>query len=627
LIPSSLPSLRNDAPPIAGISNTRTSIFAGLERIALAVSLAASLFLLGWVLLRCRSGFDFTDEGFYLNWISNPWDFRVSVSQFGFVYHPLYKLVGGDVALLRQCNVLITFVLAFGLCLALLRSICGEPVSPLRQAGFAAIAFVIASGSLSFFGLWLPSPSYNSLAFQSLMLAATAVLSAGRELSKQSITAWVSIGIAGGIAFLAKPTTAVALGGVMVAYIMVAGKFSFRGVLISIAVAALFLVVSAFAIDGSLAGFVHRIAGGFDLASRLTGSRQLFDVFRWDEFEINHEHQRYLVYVGISVFAAAVLGFRVNGLARSAAALIAIVLAGLSIAATSRTAPDISYEPLQPVQFAVISLGIVLAALTFPAMTFRRLTRNGLALFVFFAVLPHVYAFGTNTNYWYAAARAGLFWLLPGVIVSAGLAENAAAWRKLLPAAAAALLVSTGILYVSMENPYRQAQPLRLQTSAAEIGRDKSRLFLTKDAALYLQELHRLSNENGFSAGSPMLDLSGASPGSLYAIGARSLGAAWAIGGYSGSNDFVAAALNLETCEAIAIAWILTEPGSKDALSPDLLRRFGIEIARDYLDVGSIESTRDFAPTRFQQRLLKPARSSEVARLACDDARRANPAT
>jgi hypothetical protein len=273
----------------------------------------------------------------------------------------------------------------------------------------------------------------------------------------------------------------------------------------------------------------------------------------------------------------------------------------------------------------VISLGIALAALTFPVATFRRLSRNGLALFVFFAVLPHIYAFGTGNNYWYAAAHAGLFWLLPGVIVSAGLAANAAAWRKLLPAAAASLLVSTSILYVAMENPYRQAQPLRLQTSAAEIGREKSRLFLTQEAALYLAELHRLSNENGFRAGSPMLDLSGVSPGSLYAIGARSLGVAWAIAGYPGSYDFVAAALNLEPCEAIGTAWILTEPGSKDSLSPDLLRRIGIDIARDYLDVGSIDSTRGFAPLSFQHRLLKPARSSEVARLACDDARRANP--
>jgi hypothetical protein len=99
----------------------------------------------------------------------------------------------------------------------------------------------------------------------------------------------------------------------------------------------------------------------------------------------------------------------------------------------------------------------------------------------------------------------------------------------------------------------------------------------------------------------------------------------WTLGGYPGSNDVLAAAQNLETCEAIGRAWILTEPGSKDSLSPDLLLQFGIEIARDYLEVGSIDSTRSFAPLTFQHRLLKPVRSSEAARLACDDARRANP--
>ena len=85
--------------------DTRKSVFAArLEWIALTVNVSASFLLLGWVMFRCRSGFDFTDEGFYLNWISNPQNFRASVTQFGFVYHPLYKLIGGNIALLRQVN-------------------------------------------------------------------------------------------------------------------------------------------------------------------------------------------------------------------------------------------------------------------------------------------------------------------------------------------------------------------------------------------------------------------------------------------------------------------------------------------------------------------------------------------
>src|SRR5664279_2110705 len=138
-----------------------------MEWIAFAVAVAASLFLLGWVILRCRSGFDFTDEGFYLNWISSPWNYQGSVSQFGFVYHPLYKLVGGDIVLLRQANVLILFALGWTLCLALLRSIFiqWDSIGASLRAGAIGAALVAGAGSLSFFDLWLPTPSYNSLTF------------------------------------------------------------------------------------------------------------------------------------------------------------------------------------------------------------------------------------------------------------------------------------------------------------------------------------------------------------------------------------------------------------------------------------------------------------------------------
>jgi hypothetical protein len=144
------------------------------------------------------------------------------------------------------------------------------------------------------------------------------------------------------------------------------------------------------------------------------------------------------------------------------------------------------------------------------------------------------------------------------------------------------------------------------------------------DAASYVRRLRRLADENGFAPGSPMIDLSGVSAGLLFAMGARPLGAAWTLGGYPGSNDFLAAALNRETCETIATAWILTEPGSKDWLSWEMLRPSGIDIARDYREVASIDARRAFAPLTFEQRLLKPTRNAEVARLACEQARTAH---
>jgi len=613
-----------DATPIVDNSIARNSFFAsGMQRAGLAISIVASLLLLGWVMLRCRSGFDFTDEGFYLNWISNPWRYRSSVTQFGFVYHPLYKLVGGDIVLLRQANVLILFVLGWALCLVLLRSIFiqWDSIGNLR-AGAVGVALVAGAGSLSFLDQWLPTPGYNSLTFQSLMLTAIGALMAGRELSKPSFAGWILVGIGGGFAFLAKPTSAAMLGCMVAVYLQVAGKFRFRGLSIAIAVAILFLAGAAWAIDGSLLGLVRRIVDGIDMGRRLSAGHGLTDIFRWDEITLSEEQKSNFIRLLALAFVATIFGFFANDLARSVVALITIMISAACIAAIAGlVTPKISYEPFQPVQFAAVALGIALAGLVFPVRTYRRLSRDCLALVVFLAVLPYAYAFGTNTNYWSAAARAGHFWFLAGFVICAGYAAANSTWQRLLPAAAIALVVSLGVLYSAMESPYRQTQPLPLQRSVVDIIPGKSRLLLPEETAAYIRELHELSAVNGFVAGDPALDLTGVSPGSLYVMGARPLGSAWTPSGYQGSGDLFTAALDSEACDAIVAAWILMEP-TAPSFSPEILRRFGIDISTDYTDVGSINSTRSFAPLKFEHRLLKPARSPEAARLACENARR-----
>ena len=406
-------------------------------------------------------------------------------------------------------------------------------------------------------------------------------------------------------------------------YLAAAGKFRLSGLSISIAVTVLFLVVAALAIDGSLVGFTRRIIDGIDIGNRLAAGHSLAGILRWDGINLSGEQKSNFTYLLITAFVTTTLVFLTNGFAQFAAALIVVVLSAACIATFAGVLfPRISYEPFQPVQFAAVSLGTALAAMMFPVLTYPRLLRNGVALVIFLAVLPFAYAFGTNTNYWSAASRAGFFWFLSGFVFCAGFTATNAAWHRLLPPAALALVVSAGVLYAAIENPYRQTQPLRLQTSAVDIIPGKSRLLLPQETAGYIRELHRLSAANGFRAGDPALDLTGVSPGSLYAMGARPLGAASTFAGYPGSRDYLIAALGGETCESIAVSWILTEPNAPDSYSPAILRPFGIEISTDYLDVGSISSTRSFAPQRFEQRLLKPARSPEAARLACENAKR-----
>ncbi len=484
------------------------------------------------------------------------------------------------------------------------------------------VAFVAATGSLSFFDLWIPTPSYNSLTFQSLMLAAIGALMTRHEMSKASFAGWTLVGLGVGVAFLAKASSAAVLCVLLCIYLAIAGTFRIRGAVISTACAILVVVVAALSIDGSLSTFLRRIVLGMELAQRI--SPHLLNIFRWDDVQLSDEQKLNFTYLATAAFLATFLGFARNGLARSVSGLIAIATSGLVIATTvGMLAPRVSYEPFQPMQLGAVSLGLGAAALLFHLRIRVEQWRTGLALIALFAVLPYAYASGTGGGYWIAASRAGFFWLLIGIVVCAGAAANIG-WQNMLPGSALAIAATTCVLYVAMENPYRQTAPLRLQESIIEIVPGKSHLFLAGETGAYIRELRRIAASNGFKPGDPMLDLSGVSPGSLYVIGARPLGVAWTLGGYPGSSDFLRGALGLVSCKVIAESWILFESDPAAFFDPEIMRGIGIDISTDYSDVGSIASIRSFAPRQFEQRLLRPARSPGAGTLACENARRAD---
>ena len=55
-------------------------------------------------------GLEFSDEGFYLNWIANPETYSISYTHFGFLFAPLFDLLGNNIAFLRIAGIIITFL-------------------------------------------------------------------------------------------------------------------------------------------------------------------------------------------------------------------------------------------------------------------------------------------------------------------------------------------------------------------------------------------------------------------------------------------------------------------------------------------------------------------------------------
>ena len=116
-----------------------------------------------------------------------------------------------------------------------------------------------------------------------------------------------------------------------------------------------------------------------------------------------------------------------------------------------------------------------------------------------------------------------------------------------------------------------------------------------------------------------MIDLTGQSPGILYAMGARNIGQAWTIGGYPGSEALAVAMLKKVTCKELAAAWLLAEPEGPRKISPEILLSFGANLVTDYETVNTFktaEGVGGYKEVRVQQ-LLKPIRSIDAATAAC----------
>jgi len=548
----------------------------------------AGTILIIWPLLKYSSyGIDFTDESFYLVWMSNPFIYEGSISQFGFVYHPLYKLLGGDIAALRQVNVFITFAFAWGLAYSFLASLVQETndsriTLPVVSASLATSAFII-------FDSWLVTPNYNSLNLQALLIAASGLILAEKKADYKSIIGWLLLSVGLWLAFMAKPSTALALAVGAFIYLLFTHKLSIRMLALSTTSALALLSISAILIDGSLVGFFNRLQLGIELAKLLGGGHTLSEIFRIDNFYLSAKFKVFILLIAGTVFLALWSMCAKNKKWQVIGLLISIVFFSITVFLTlGQVHLAAGLGKAQGLLiFAVVYAAVISALVLGRLRALQSITSQQWMIAALFLAMPHIYAFGTNVNYWQAGSSAAIFWLLAGLTLLVPLIREHGSWIFALPTSLAAQAITAMLLKTGIEQPQRQTQPLRFNASTIEIGSHGSKIVLSEGYAEYFSRVESVARQAGFKPTTPIIDLSGQSPGILYSIGAENIGQAWTIGGYSGSLKLAEAALALTSCEKISTAWILFEQDGPRSIPVELMLSLGANFPSDYRLVGT----------------------------------------
>lgn len=588
-----------------------------LDRTLLAMSAVTTAILFAWLLYYSNYGLDLTDEGLYLNSIANPFAYAINIppSLFGFVYHWPYHLAGGDILVLRMANLTLTMALGWILSFLVIRRFwtADWPPAAVLSAGIASLA-------LFDFRRWVLTPSYYALTFQSLLMVMIGLLLTDHPGRIRRVLGWTLVGVGGWCCFMAKPTTAAAIALVVVFYVVVLRRKSLLPVLGAALLALALLSVSAYLIDGGIAGLVIRMIKSAEMEVLLGAGHELSLMFRIDWLATTRSQLAIAVLAPIVLLLSILIGSTHKFLTALAVAAALIVTIAIALLGTDPIS-------INPSTLFLVSAFTCLGAMFYrKGLVLRTQTPTSIALALTFLVLPHLFALGSNMNYWLLGAKDALFWMLAVVAFLSPLAQRGRSVAMLLPLTVLAQLLTASVINAAFLKPQRQVKGLRAYTAVTPLpgGRE---LVLSQSFHDYLATARAQARAAGLKVDTPVIDLTGFSPGLLYVLETRALGLPWLIGGFPGSSAVAVETLGLENCADLAKAWVLIEPDGPNHLDQaTIIASFGAGEA-DYVAAATFETPLndgDF-PNAYRQTLLKPVRPAALAEQSCREARRQRP--
>jgi hypothetical protein len=592
------------------------SVWLLINKLLLFVPPAVLIYLFFTLVLNSWRGFDITDESFYLLWASQPEHVMASTTQFGHYTGLLYLLSGKNIALFRITGILMLLGTTgfFSVALQNYWATASEKVLSVGQR-WKIITLTLIS-ALAYYRSWLLTPCYSWLALLSALIVGTGLLRATtknshNQLDNRQTTGTIAIvnglivGIGGGLAFMAKPTTALILAMAAVFWMGVHCRRHKLQLffLAALGTSGLFLLMHAVVFKGGIFSFYFELRDGVEFAKML-GKGHSIGSLSWqavEEFKQIPERVFRLTPVGFMLFPL-FLGL-VWWLKRRGQETIAIYGYSIFLVIFNSFVWYRLWEAGKWSRagfgFGGITLSLVLMAsalLTLCVLrnsasesgleTFKRL----LATYVFLFMLAFAQTFGTASPVVRQISCAYVF-LATGALYTALWIDNFV--DRLILGNIVPVLLSVSVLMTLMlafKHPYRLPASIDKQLVKSSFLLGQGSLHVDTPTASYINQLKKVALEAGWVPGTPLIDLTGGSPGASVILGGRIMGLPWFLGGYKGSNDVAVNALKMVPGPLQSIAWVLTAPDGKRRLSNQILSEIDLNFPGGYMAVGKVRT-------------------------------------
>jgi hypothetical protein len=492
-------------------------------------------------------GIDVTDEGLYLRSADAPGTGYAYVGLSGAYLHPVFRLAGYDVSGFRALGIILlsgaALVLSYGLARALAGGLEETPGTPgLGLLTRVCLHVAAVAGAVTYYSLFLLTPSYNWLTLVGVLLCGGGVLAllAPERGSRWDLVDPALVAMGSLLALMGRPTAGVGLWLLGAALVLAVSARRFRRRLVAL---------------GALAGFT--VAFGVLHLLFVTGWSDSLTIARRTVYFSQHDvgahspgaliasslDQLKVIGPGVTAMVGALplIGLSVL-LARLAPIRFRSRIAGLLGAASvglvawwvwTHHGFGGGRSAKLTLPFAGFAL-VLTAATVFVAATALRLlpgsgtarrdvlVRSGrfLATGVFFVLCAGLYTFSSNNGIVYQ------LWGGFGILAVAALLLLAGGvGRPALPVAAATMAVACGMAALSVfgqaaASPYRTA-PVARSTVPIQVSGRGATVKASPEYAAALTSLRSQAVAGGWRPGTPLVDLTPFHPGVGYLLDAR----------------------------------------------------------------------------------------------------------
>lgn len=556
----------NESTPMFPVSSVRNSP-SNSQRWFLP-ALAILLVQIALYLWMAPRGFEFTDESYYYHNFLHWREFTGTVTFFGAYFEWPFRALGTSITAIRIFSLVLVLVCGAVLMHSVLRFSFQE--LPGRHGGLNMKApgswpYLVApmASTMLYFGYLttLRAPSYNLLSLCAMALATACLL---RLVEPQAEAARARAapflyGLALGACLMAKATTAAMLVIAHLAFFFAVARTTPPKRFIEIfLLATLGVAVNVAVLTVQFPDWSNSLREGLNIMGMGSGHgvRDMLKGLSWDMQRMLLQAGPWLVAAGL-LFALARRKLRASS--HRAISLLALVL----IAASMAIMASDHRTQLWLVAMAATAGGLhslTLLATKGDAMT--RWGRRDLALICLLLVLPLAFSFGTNMPVLGHSAIASVFaycavylplyrlWrhgMLMPTTFSIGLC------LLCLPALVMQIMALTEVRYT-----YRQLAAQWEQNVRVTVGPSANALWVDARTSESLQKIAGLARTAGFKPGQHVLDLSGDSPGVIYAMGGNPLGTPWMMGGYPASTAMAERVIEKVDPASLRSAWLLT---------------------------------------------------------------------